>query len=203
MQTNDVSTSTSSSIPENNEEEDQSPVIPHPAVFQIEMNDGKGNMSQHNITTLPRVGVFLAYSKFMTPMAFEVFLDRVSGIPQTAIFLKINKANIPFVSLEDRIRVQQYFDQMYFVDLSFGYAEHTHHNTLMEILTNQPKGLPTMKLDEITLFVPADTIEIVNKNIFWKVLLWFYSAMKSVFFGTQRMKLPPHNTIYIATVATL
>jgi len=178
-------------------------VIPEPAVFQITMNDGMGHTVEHNITTLPRVGVFMAYSKIKTPLAFEVFLDRVAGVPQTVIFLKVNKTNIPYVSEKDRIRVRTCFDSVYFVNVSFGYAEHTTSNSLIEILTKPNNGLPPMNAEEITLFVPADTIRVTRNNLFWKVLLYLYAAMKSVFFGAHRLKLPPHNTIYIATVAEL
>jgi len=176
-------------------------VIPEPAIFQIEMNDGMGHISQHNITTLPRIGVFLAYSKIKTPLAFEIFLDRVSGVPQTVLFLKVNKANIPYVK-EGRVRVRTCFDSVYFVNVSFGYAEHTEPDTILDILT-KAEGLPEMKPEDITLFVPADTIRVGRNNILWKVLLYLYSALKSIFFGVHRMKLPPHNTIYIATVAEL
>jgi len=166
------------------------------------MNDGMGHISQHNITTLPRIGVFLAYSKIKTPLAFEIFLDRVSGVPQTVIFLKINKANIPNVNKEDRTRVRTCFESVYFVNVSFGYAEHTEPNTIIDILT-KAEGLPKMNPEDITLFVPADTIRVGRNNILWKVLLYLYSALKSIFFGSHRLKLPPHNTIYIATVAEL
>jgi K+ transporter len=201
---NDPSTSSSlessvSSVTEASEEH----IIPEPAVFQVEMNDGAGHISQHNITTLPRVGVFLAYSKIRTPLVFEVFLDRISGIPQIVMFLKINKANIPFVKDEDRVRVRKFFDDFYFVDVSFGYAEHTKHSTLTDILAKHQEGLPDIRIKDVTLFVPADTIEVVNTNIFWNILLTFYATMKSVFFGAHRVKFPPEQTIYIATVASL
>jgi len=176
-------------------------IIPEPAIFKIEMNDGAGHISEHNITTLPRVGVFLSYSKIRTPLSFEVFLDRVSGVPQIVIFLKINKANIPFVAEEDRVRVRNYFDNFYSLDVSFGYAEHARHNTLVDILSQEREGLPPINIDDVTLFVPADTIEVVNKHILWRILLTFYSMMKSVFFGAHRVKFPPEKTIYIATVA--
>jgi len=178
-------------------------VIPEPAVFQITMNDGMGHTSEHNITTLPRVGVFMAYSKIKTPLAFEMFLDRVAGVPQTVIFLKVNKANIPSVVEKDRIRVRMCFESVYFVNVNFGYAEHTESNSIIEILTKPNTDLPPMNAQDITFFVPADTIRVTRNNPFWKVLLFLYSAMKSVFFGSHRLKLPPHNTIYIATVAEL
>jgi len=145
----------------------------------------------------------LAYSKIKTPLAFEIFLDRVSGLPQTVIFLKVNKANIPKVEKkEERVRVRMCFESVYFVNVSFGYAEHTEANTILNILT-EADGLPQMKPEDITLFVPADTIRVGRNPIHWKVLLYLYSALKSIFFGVHRMKLPPHNTIYIATVAEL
>jgi len=94
------------------------------------------------------------------------------------------------------------FESVYFVNVSFGYAEHTEANTILNILT-EADGLPQMKPEDITLFVPADTIRVGRNPIHWKVLLYLYSALKSIFFGVHRMKLPPHNTIYIATVAEL
>eukprot|EP01124_Arcella_intermedia_P026648 TRINITY_DN505_c0_g1_i5.p1 TRINITY_DN505_c0_g1~~TRINITY_DN505_c0_g1_i5.p1 ORF type:complete len:903 (-),score=172.70 TRINITY_DN505_c0_g1_i5:427-3135(-) len=178
-------------------------LLPEPCIFQIEMYDGTGNMNQHNITTLPFAGVFLSHTHIKTPVAFEIFLDRISGLPRIVIFLKLNKSSTPFVSDEDRVRVKELFDSVYMVTLSIGYAEHSTPTTLLEILTSEVGGLPPLSSEEITIFVPADTIQVVNRNYALRFILWIYATMKSIFFGAQRIKLPSGNSVYLATAATL
>jgi len=178
-------------------------LIPDPEIFHVMMKDGSGLVKLHGIAALPRVGVFLAYSKTKTPLAFEMFLNRVCGVPQTVIFLRMTKVSIPYVLEKDRVRVQKCFSSFYFISISFGFAEHTTFTTITDILTSQPEGLPSFTVADMTLFVPADTIAVIQINPFWKVLLSVYAGMKSVYFGEQKFKLPPDNTIYIATVATL
>jgi len=63
--------------------------------------------------------------------------------------------------------------------------------------------LPSLTPEEISVFIPADTIQIENPNYIWKIIFWFYSTMKSIFFGAEKLKLPPENTVYLATASTL
>uniref|UniRef100_A0A6B2KYH3 Potassium transporter n=1 Tax=Arcella intermedia TaxID=1963864 RepID=A0A6B2KYH3_9EUKA len=172
-------------------------LLPDPFIYQVEMFDGAGNIIEHSITTLPFVGVFLTDSSVKTPESFELFLDRICGLPKTVIFLKLTKPNIPFVTEEDRVQVKQLFDSVYFVTLSFGYAEVTQPNTIIDILTSKPQGLPQYQPNEIAIFIPADKVKVVNTNYFWKAIFWVYAKMKSLFFGVQKVKFPAKHSVYL------
>jgi len=156
------------------------------------------------ITVLPQAGVFLCSSKTKTPLIFEDLIVRFSGIPATVIFLKPSKASVARVEPIDRIKVKVISDNIFFVSFSFGYAEYMEADTIERILKNGiPLGLPAIAVDGFTIFASAEVVKIVNPNWLWKGVLYLYSLMKRVFFGLYVIDLPPKETIYVTSVASL
>jgi len=156
------------------------------------------------ITVVPQAGVFLCSSKTKTPLIFEDLIVRFAGIPDTVIFLKPSKASIARVEAIDRIKVKVISDKIFVVSYSFGYAEHTEADTIERILKNGiPLGLPAIADGGFTVFASAEVVKIVNPNWLWKGVLYLYSLMKRVFFGLYVIELPPKETIYVTSVASL
>jgi len=157
------------------------------------------------VGVLPHVGVFLCYSKKKTPLTFEVFLNRTSGLPSTVIFLHLKRRHVPVVTESDRVKISVIDpNKIYYISVSFGYAEHVGTMVIPAILMNASHlGLPQIELEKITLFVPADSVQVVNKKIYWKVVLNLYTLMKNLFFGQHRIPFPTDYTVYLATVASL
>jgi len=158
------------------------------------------------ITFLPHVGVFLCNSKSRTPSIFESFIARVSGIPATVVFLKPTKANIPIVASNKRIALKKVSENIYFLQLSFGYTENVKANAIEEALKSASVlGLPMIDMNDVTVFASAEVIRVVSPSVFngWKVHLYMYLLMKRLFFGIHVIELPPEETIYLTSVAAL
>jgi len=156
------------------------------------------------ITVLPQAGVFLCTSKTKTPLIFEELIARFSGIPATVIFFKPSKSNVARVDQVDRIKVKKISENIFFVAFSFGYSEFMKEDTIERVLKSGVSlGLPVIPVDGFTVFASAEIVKISNPNWLWKVVLYLYSLMKRVFFGLYVIDLPPKETIYVTSVASL
>jgi len=95
-------------------------------------------------------------------------------------------------------------NKVFYLTVSFGYAEHVGRMVIPGIIMRgEAIGLPPISLEKMTLFVPADSVEIVNRNILWKIHLFFYQGMKNLFFGVHKVAFPSQYTVYVASVAPL
>jgi len=157
------------------------------------------------VGVLPHVGVFLTYGKRKTPLTFEVFFSRTSGLPSTLIFLHVKRMHVPVVPDTDRFKLTTIVEnKIFYLAVKFGYSEHVGSMVIPSIvMSGAALGLPPIELEQMTLFVPADSIEVVNKNIFLRIVLYIYQAMKNLFFGSHRTSFPSQYTVYIASVASL
>jgi len=160
--------------------------------------------SDKQISYLPQTGIFLCDSKTRTPVIFENFINRFSGIPSTVIFLKPVKSHVPRIDPTERIKVKKLQIIFFFVSVSFGYFEHMGVDTIDRILKNGPAhGLPAISLEDTTILASAELINVINSNWLWKPVLYLYSLMKRVFFGLYVIDLPPTETVYLASLVTM
>jgi len=156
------------------------------------------------INFLPHVGVFLCTSKTRTPSIFEDFITRVSGIPATVIFLKPTKTSIPVVATNKTLEVKKISDNIFLVSLYFGYTEHMTEDTIENVLKRTSSlGIPDIDINDVTIYASAEMVRIIHPNWLWDVVLYMYALMKRLFFGIYVIELPPKETIYLTSVATL
>ncbi|CAF1257676.1 unnamed protein product [Adineta steineri] len=161
-------------------------------------------------TVTPGLGVFLTTSSRHTPHVFERVLARVHALPETAVFLKLEYARIPIVDISQRLKIQKYgSDQRHFYHITarYGYSEHKIHPLDILELAAKEHGIPIPESRNITFFIPAITIRVIQKG--WRVIpcrliLSIYSILKNIFpFGQKNLHLSPDHTVSVGMVVPL
>eukprot|EP01125_Pyxidicula_operculata_P015459 TRINITY_DN524_c0_g1_i1.p2 TRINITY_DN524_c0_g1~~TRINITY_DN524_c0_g1_i1.p2 ORF type:complete len:413 (-),score=114.93 TRINITY_DN524_c0_g1_i1:108-1346(-) len=92
-------------------------------------------------------------------------------------------------------------EEVYLMQTAYGYAD-TKVDILERIKLAQEHGFPKIDPNKLTFVVPAVSIQVVNPSIFWRIPLYLYSKMKSLFVGVINRQLPL-NTVTVGTVAPL
>ncbi|CAF0977134.1 unnamed protein product [Didymodactylos carnosus] len=173
----------------------------------ITMNKIEQNALAVSIT--PGIGCFITHNNKRTPYVFENFIELMHSIPQVIIFLQIQYARIPVVSIQQRLLVKLYGESIYHITARFGYSEND--KNLYDDVLILARNLYQIPISDdemkVTFFISNQTVNVSTKG--WKSWirrwpLYLYSVLKALYPGEAiNIQLPLENTVYIGTLSEL
>jgi len=129
-------------------------------------------------------------------------INRFHGVTEIIVFLTVINLQVPFVSEETRITVQNYGDNIYGVVVRCGYSE---NKVKVEKVLEEAQsiGLPKqlqLRGVGVTYFVNRDRVEVLPGLYAKRAPLTLYSYMKKIFSGIpNNIHVPFTEVVEIAT----
>ncbi|CAF1102292.1 unnamed protein product [Didymodactylos carnosus] len=161
------------------------------------------------VSVTPGIGCFITHDNKRTPHVFENFIQLMHSIPQVIIFLKIQYARIPVVSIQQRLLVKLYGESVYHITARFGYSEND--KNLYDDVLILARNLYQIPISDdemkVTFFISNQTVNVSTKG--WKSWirrwpLYLYSVLKALYPSEAiNIQLPLENTVYIGTLSEL
>jgi len=158
------------------------------------------------IQRVPGVGVFVGSDESKTPRVALSLIHILHCLPETVIFVTVNRLTIPFVSDEDRIVVTDCGDGIYKIVGRYGYAEGKVKITSI-LQSAENAGFSKIKQQEIIYFVHREKILLARTSCLSylrMIPLVVYKFFKHTLGATtHHVSLPSSGVIEIAVQVVL
>ena len=157
-------------------------------------------MDKSDIKTVEGTAVYMSGDLTLVPRALMHNLKHYQVLHAQNVFLRVFGENIPYVAEADRVRIQDLAENMYAIELHFGFREQPLLEPVLQSIQHD-----RLKFDPMTTSYFASNAKLIQgKNHFnhWQFML-FHTLYKQSASASDYFGLPPNRTVQLGAQVEL